>query len=343
MKAAPSSRADPLGLGHQRPADAALARAGVDDEGEDPDDPVVVLEPRQGVEGDEPEERAVVLGDDDPGVGRGEALEPGDDVARPGRVALVGEQRGDGLGVGGLGESEHGWWPGRSCARWYPPRQRRGAGADRADRTAAASVPARTGPASRRGGAGAATAPARVEREPGGHRPLVVARQGRGEAALGRGFDDRQRDAARQDRRGRSGSGRRAPPIRRRRRTRPPAKPRSAASSTAARSSSTVAQPTARSRPRAPTAGSSAMAAAANADPFARGRPASDEDEVRAPLAERAEPGPLVDPDRDGVLGEDPEVDVVARAARPSALATRVTRLPRPRPRAQPAVPIDDR
>ena len=63
--AAPSSVADPLRLGHERAADAALARAGVDDEGEDPHDPVVVLEARQGVEGDEPEHRALVLGDED--------------------------------------------------------------------------------------------------------------------------------------------------------------------------------------------------------------------------------------------------------------------------------------
>ena len=62
--AAPSSRPDPLGLGDERPADASLARPGVDDEGEDPDDPVVVLEAGQRVDRDEPEDRAVVLGDD---------------------------------------------------------------------------------------------------------------------------------------------------------------------------------------------------------------------------------------------------------------------------------------
>ena len=42
--------ADPLGLGHEGPTDAALAGAGVDHEREDPHDPVVVLEPRQRVE-----------------------------------------------------------------------------------------------------------------------------------------------------------------------------------------------------------------------------------------------------------------------------------------------------
>ena len=65
MNAAPSSRRDPLGLGDERAPDAALARAGIDDEGEDPHDPVVVLEARQRVEGDEAEDRAVVLGHDD--------------------------------------------------------------------------------------------------------------------------------------------------------------------------------------------------------------------------------------------------------------------------------------
>ena len=39
---------------------------------------------------------------------RREAPEPGDDVARAGRVALVGEQRGDRLGVVALGGAEGG-------------------------------------------------------------------------------------------------------------------------------------------------------------------------------------------------------------------------------------------
>ena len=95
-------------------------RPGVDDEGEDADDPVVVLEARQGVEGDEAEDVAVVLRDDDLANGRREALEPLGDVARAGWVALVGEQRGDRLGVGGGGgRSVIG---GRSVmAGWYPP------------------------------------------------------------------------------------------------------------------------------------------------------------------------------------------------------------------------------
>ncbi len=47
-----------------------------------------------------------MLGDDDLGVIRRESLEAGDDVARAGRVALVGEERGDRLGVGSLGWAE---------------------------------------------------------------------------------------------------------------------------------------------------------------------------------------------------------------------------------------------
>ena len=58
---------DPLGLLHEQVADAALPLAGVDDEGHDPDDPVGLLEARQGVEGDEAEDRALVVRDDRPG------------------------------------------------------------------------------------------------------------------------------------------------------------------------------------------------------------------------------------------------------------------------------------
>jgi hypothetical protein len=70
--------------------DTTLTRAGVDHEREDADDAVVVLEPRQGVERHEPEERSLLLGDDDPRVLRRIPVESFYDVARPGRVALVG-------------------------------------------------------------------------------------------------------------------------------------------------------------------------------------------------------------------------------------------------------------
>src|SRR4029077_9821949 len=53
-----------------------------------------------------PEQCAVVLGDDDLCVVVREPLEPGDDVARSGRVALVGEQRRDRLGVAGARMTE---------------------------------------------------------------------------------------------------------------------------------------------------------------------------------------------------------------------------------------------
>src|SRR6188508_2140816 len=90
---------DPLRFGHQPPPDAALACTRVDDESEDAEDPVVVLEAGQCVDGDEAEERAIVLGDDDTCLWRVEAFEPGDDVARAGGIALVSEHRGDRLGV----------------------------------------------------------------------------------------------------------------------------------------------------------------------------------------------------------------------------------------------------
>jgi hypothetical protein len=91
--------ADALDLRHQQPADPAFADAGIDDQGHHPDHPVAVLEARQGVRGDEPEHLAVVIRDEDAGVLGVEPGEPLDDVAGPGRVALVREQRGDPLGV----------------------------------------------------------------------------------------------------------------------------------------------------------------------------------------------------------------------------------------------------
>ena len=97
----PELGADALGLGHQGPADAALAGTRIDHEGEDPQDPVVVLEPWQGMDGDEAEHRAVVLGDDHPRVRRREPLQALDDVAGSGGIALVGEQLGDRVGVVG--------------------------------------------------------------------------------------------------------------------------------------------------------------------------------------------------------------------------------------------------
>jgi len=57
-----------------------LARPGVDDERQDAQDPIVMLEARQRVDGDEPEHRPVVLGDDHPGMGRRESLEAREDV-----------------------------------------------------------------------------------------------------------------------------------------------------------------------------------------------------------------------------------------------------------------------
>ena len=68
MNAAPSSPAIRSASAMSSVTDTALARAGIDDERQDTQDPVVVLEPGQRVEGDEPEDDALVLGDHDPGV-----------------------------------------------------------------------------------------------------------------------------------------------------------------------------------------------------------------------------------------------------------------------------------
>src|SRR4029078_5130531 len=92
-------------------ADTALAGASVDDEGDDPDDPVVMLEAGQCAERDEPEHRAVVLGADALGVVVREPLEAGDDVARSGRIALVGEQGRDRFCVA--------WGPGEGLEWWF--------------------------------------------------------------------------------------------------------------------------------------------------------------------------------------------------------------------------------
>ena len=100
VKAAPSSVATSSAAAMSARPEAALARAGIDHQGEQPDDPVVVLEARQGVQGDEAEDDAVALRDEDLRMVGREALEPLDDVARTGGIALVGEQRGDGLRVG---------------------------------------------------------------------------------------------------------------------------------------------------------------------------------------------------------------------------------------------------
>ena len=67
------------------------------------------------------------------------------------------------------------------------------------------------------------------------------------------------------------------------------------------------------------------------------------EQQVRGGLADAREAGAFVHADRDGVVGEDPEVRPFA--ARGDGLGRRACgdELPRPRPRAHPAVPIDDR
>ena len=194
----------PLGLLHQQPADPPLAHAGVHDEGHDPDDPIGVLEARQGVDRDEAEDLAVVSATMTRRVRRIEPAEPLDDVARAGRIALVGEERGDPLGVVG----------GRRAER---DRVAFGHGGDGTGRTLDHDqVRTGDGTGEQRGPTGR-TGPSstRRDRDPGGRRPpperverigasglreaqvaaagpLAVASERGGEAALGRGLGERE-------------------------------------------------------------------------------------------------------------------------------------------------------
>src|SRR6185369_1920005 len=86
--------------------DAPAALAGVDHEGHDPDDPVRMLEARQGVDRDEAKHLTAVVRDDHPGMLRVEAGEALDDVARAGWIALIGEQGGDALRILGRRRAE---------------------------------------------------------------------------------------------------------------------------------------------------------------------------------------------------------------------------------------------
>ena len=93
-------RRDALGFLHEATTEAALPSAGIDDQREHPGDMVAVLEARQEVDGDEADDLPVQVGDDHlRALGR-ETLEPLHDVAHPGRVSLVREQRCDALGIG---------------------------------------------------------------------------------------------------------------------------------------------------------------------------------------------------------------------------------------------------
>ena len=52
-------------FGDQAPTDASCTGAGVDDQGQDPDGRIVVLEPRNHVKRDEPDDDPVRVSDDD--------------------------------------------------------------------------------------------------------------------------------------------------------------------------------------------------------------------------------------------------------------------------------------
>ena len=147
-----------------------------------------------------------MLGDDDPGVGRGEALEPLDDVARPGRIALVGEQRGDRVGVVGRGGAKgDGGAVGGTFGHVGDGTRSgsaRGTGCGPSAGPTGAGAPARTarrraraaGRAHRRRPQAPATAIRRSRPgRPDDHRPLAVARQRRGEPPSVDGSSEHER------------------------------------------------------------------------------------------------------------------------------------------------------
>ena len=124
--------------------------------------------------------------------GEREPLEPRDDVARPGGIALVGEQRGDRLGVGRLGEAKDD----RGLvghASMVPGAARDEEPARAADRGVASArvAPART--ARRQAAAGVDRRRRRRRANQTADRALAVAGERRGEPALGGGFEDGQR------------------------------------------------------------------------------------------------------------------------------------------------------
>ena len=97
--ATPSLAADALDVGEQRLGDAALAGAGIDDERDDPDEPVLGLEPGHERERDEAQHLARLLRHEHLGAGSREPADPALEVARTGRIALVGQQGGEPLRV----------------------------------------------------------------------------------------------------------------------------------------------------------------------------------------------------------------------------------------------------
>ena len=91
---------DALCFAHQEVADAPLADTRIDDQCEHPHDAIAVLEPGQHVERDEAQQFALVIRHEDHRVRRPKALESRVDVARPGRIALIGEQARDARRIG---------------------------------------------------------------------------------------------------------------------------------------------------------------------------------------------------------------------------------------------------
>ena len=278
-----------------------------------------------------------------------EPLEALGDVDGAGGIALVGEERGDRLGVVGGGRAEGRW---RRCRSWRDgtrlgqhdeavrtggPARRAAGPRDRTDRDAGTDRRTVAGVGRRRrprvtARSQTAAGPSPWRASVAASRPSVEgsSRTTAGTPAMpGRsGATSAPRSVvhAPVDRRGPTAPGR------------PSRRPRST------RSSSTVAQPTA-------IAGGSARTSRASP----RARDATRRRRSAAPCAHPTAAGPgtgrrpgtnptsRVDPSRDVVVVEDAEVRPVAAGADRVGVAAAVTARPRPRPRAHVAVPIDER
>ena len=285
-----------------------------------------------------PSSAPVVLGDDDPRVLGREPLEPLHDVARAGRVALVGEQRRDRFGVAGpAGRSVMVGLVGHGAM--VPARRRSGTGAVRGPGRRATRRSGPNGPAPGRPASPAGASDPAYQATAG---PSPCRARDAGQATLGVGLEDGQghrrraaplpRQAARAEERPTRGVDER---VARRRRGRPRARrgPLEVDRRPAERDEPGIRRGPARRPAASSRAASIRSSGAGHQIRTVRGR-------ARRPR----EPGSLVQADRAGVVGEDPEMDpFAARGDAVDRCRSPSPGRPRPRPRAQSAVPIEDR
>ena len=153
-----------------------------------------MLEARQGVDGDEAEDRAVVLGDDRPGSAATRTARGASTMSLgPAGIALVGEERGDRVGVVGRGRAKgDGGAVGGVVghAVMVPGRTIDAGTVQRPSRrlAARAAAPARTARPPR--SEAPATRPGPATQPPGHDRTLAEPGERRGEPALGRRLEE---------------------------------------------------------------------------------------------------------------------------------------------------------